>query len=83
MQLLSKDAQDEILKAGYLSRSTIYGYTGNEFEVKIIEADLYSNCASQFVDIHEKEEKLLELEKEVKYLRQIKQSVDEMKKLFK
>ena len=83
IQLLSNEAQAEIFKARYLSKSAVYGYMGNEFEIKLIEDDLYSNCASQFANIHEKEEKLLELEKEVQYLRQIKQSVDEMKKLFK
>lgn len=82
MQLLSHQTQKEIFEAKYAKGISI-GYTGNEFEIKIIDSDLYSRCALQFERIHEREENLFDLEKEVEHLRKVKASVDQIKNLFK
>lgn len=83
MQTLSDKTRTEILEARYTKGISTIGYTSNEFEIKLIEDDLYSKCAWQFERIHEREEKLFDIEREVEHLRQVKKSVDEIKKLFK
>lgn len=82
MQLLSDKTRTEILEARYTKGISI-GYTGNEFEINLIEDNLYSRCAWQFERIHEREEKLFDLEREVEHLRKVKSSVDQIKSLFK
>lgn len=83
MKLLSDQTQKEIFEARYTKGISAIGYNGNEFEIKIIDNDLYSRCAWQFERIHEREEKLFDLEKEVEHLRKVKVSVDQIKNLFK
>jgi hypothetical protein len=81
LKSLDPKAQEEVLKTKFLS--TIYGYTGNEFEIKLLEDEHYYKCSEQFKRIYETEDKLLDQERELKHLRQIKQSVDQIKNLFK
>lgn len=82
MQSLSDKTRTEILEARYTKGISI-GYTGNEFEIKLIEDNVYSKCSLQFEKIYEREEKLFDLEREVEHLRKVKASVDQIKNLFK
>lgn len=80
LESLSERAQDEILKGAALYRSNT---VEDQFEIKLVENELYAKCSREFKRAYETEDKLFEQERELKYLRQIKESVDHVKKLLK
>jgi hypothetical protein len=82
MQTLSDEARTELLMRFHDQK--IYGpSTINHTMVKLVEDETYIKLLPLFEQIVQLFEKNDDAERELKHLREIKKSVDEMKRLFK